>query len=466
LKVAQQIEDYFLGPEQKNVATLFSITGFGFSGSGQNTGLGFMALTPWGQREDAADSSQAITRRATRALGAVRDAQVFALTPPPVRGLGQSNGFTLELLNSGGLSYDEFKARRNQLLADASADPLLAAVRPSGLEDTPTLHVQIDEAKVGSLGIAQQAVDTTLSAAWGGVYVNDFVDRGRIKRVYMQGDAPFRSSPNDLGLWSVRSSNDAMAPFSSFARTSWENAPAVLSRFSGLRSFEIQGQAAPGRSSGDAMDRMTELAGKLPGTSVAWAGLSYQERLSGGQAPLLYALSVLVVFLCLAALYESWSVPLAVLLVIPLGLLGAVIAVELRGLQNDVFFQVGLLTTMGLSAKNAILIVEFAEQAERQGQSALDAAMEGARLRLRPILMTSFAFIFGVVPLAISTGAGAQSRIAIGTTVMGGMIAATVLAIFYVPMFFVLLRRIFRGRRSHAASAGAPTASGPRPEVA
>jgi multidrug efflux pump len=257
-----------------------------------------------------------------------------------------------------------------------------------------------------------------------------------------------------------------MAPFSSFARTSWENAPAVLSRFSGLRSFEIQGQAAPGQSSGDAMDRMTELAAKLPGTSVAWSGLSYQERLSGGQAPLLYGLSLLVVFLCLAALYESWSVPLAVLLVVPLGLLGAVIGVELRDLSNDVFFQVGLLTTMGLSAKNAILIVEFAEQAERQGQSALDAAMEGARLRLRPILMTSFAFIFGVVPLVISTGAGAQSRIAIGTSVMGGMIAATVLAIFYVPMFFVLLRRIFRGRRPHTAGADAPAGRQPRPELA
>jgi multidrug efflux pump len=460
LRVANQIEEYFYGPEQKNVSALFTVTGFGFAGSGQNTGLGFMSLAPWDERRQPENSSMSITRRATGRLSVVRDAQIFALTPPPVRGLGQSNGFTLELLNSGNLSYDDFKARRNQLLADAGADPSLAAVRPSGLEDTPTLHVEMDEAKVAALGISQDDAYTTLSAAWGGIYVNDFVDRGRIKRVYVQGDAPYRSAPADLGAWSVRSSNGQMAPFSSFARTSWENAPAVLSRFSGLRSYEIQGQAAPGKSSGDAMARMTELAAKLPGTSVAWSGLSFQERLSGGQAPFLYAISLLVVFLCLAALYESWSVPLAVLLVIPLGLLGAVLAVGLRGLQNDVFFQVGLLTTMGLSAKNAILIVEFAEHAERQGQSALDAAMEGARLRLRPILMTSFAFIFGVIPLAISTGAGARSRVAIGTTVMGGMIAATILAIFYVPMFFVLLRRIFR-RKLHPEREPAPGASAP-----
>jgi multidrug efflux pump len=389
---------------------------------------------------------QAITQRASRALSKVRDAQVFALTPPPVRGLGQSSGFTLELLNSGHLSHEEFKARRNQLLAEASRDPELAAVRPNDLEDTPTLRVDIDEAKVGALGIAQDDVYDTLSTAWGSTYVNDFVDRGRVKRVYLQGDAPFRSSPTDLDHWFVRASSGQMAPFSSFARTTWTNAPAVLSRFSGLSSYEIQGQAAPGKSSGDAMTRIAELAAKLPGTSIAWSGLSYQERLAGGQASLLYGLSLLVVFLCLAALYESWSVPLGVLLVIPIGLLGAVLAVLARGLQNDVFLQVGLLTTMGLSAKNAILIVEFAEHAEREGKSAYDAALEAARLRLRPILMTSFAFIFGVLPLAVSTGAGARSRVEIGTAVLGGMLTATVLAIFYVPMFFVLLRRIFRRR--------------------
>jgi multidrug efflux pump len=302
LRVAQQIEDYFLGNEQRNIDTLFTVTGFGFGGSGQNSGLGFMALAPWDERPGAENSVNAITQRASRALARVRDARVFALTPPPVRGLGQSSGFTLELLNSGNLSHEEFKARRDQLLAEASGDSELAAVRPSGLEDTPTLHVEIDEAKVGALGISQDDVYATLSTAWGSIYVNDFVDRGRVKRVYLQGDAPYRSSPSDIEHWFVRSSSGEMAPFSSFARTTWTNAPAVLSRFNGLPAYEIQGQAAPGKSSGDAMDRIAALAGKLPGTSVAWSGLSYQERLAGGQASLLYALSLHVVFLCLAAL--------------------------------------------------------------------------------------------------------------------------------------------------------------------
>jgi multidrug efflux pump len=444
LKVGLQIEQYFLGPEKKNMNTLFNVAGFGFGGSGQNSGMGFMSLAPWSERPGAENSVLSITQRANQTLSSIRDAQVFALTPPPVRGLGQSSGFTLELLNTASLSHEEFKARRDQLLADARQDPKLSAVRPNGLEDTPTLHVEIDEAKVGALGITQDDVYNTLSAAWGSIYVNDFVDRGRVKRVYLQGDAPYRSSPQDLDKWFVRSASGEMAPFSSFARTTWNNAPAVLSRFSGVPSYEIQGQAAPGESSGAAMDRIAAIAAKLPGTSVAWSGLSYQERLAGGQAPLLYALSLLVVFLCLAALYESWSVPFGVLMVVPIGLLGAVLAVFARGLSNDVFFQVGLLTTMGLSAKNAILIVEFAEHAETQGKNAYEAALEAARLRLRPILMTSLAFIFGVLPLALSSGAGARSRIAIGTTVLGGMFAATALAIFYVPMFFVLLRRWFR----------------------
>ncbi len=458
-KVASAVEDYFLGPEKKNVASLFSVLGFGFSGSGQNTGMGFMSLTPWDEREGVENSSAAIAQRATGRLSGVRDAQIIALTPPPVRGLGQSSGFTLELLNSSGMPREQFLALRNQLLGEAMSDPGLAAVRPSELPDTPSLKVEIDEAKAGALGVSPDDAFTTLSYAWGSTYVNDFVDRGRVKRVFLQGDAAYRSEPADLGKWHVRSKSGAMAPLSAIARTSWESSPALRSRFNGLPSFELQGQAAPGQSSGDAMARIAELAGKLEGTSIAWAGISYQERLSGGQAPLLYALSLLVVFLCLAALYESWSIPLAVLLVIPLGILGAVLAVLGRGLQNDVFFQVGLLTTMGLSAKNAILIVEFAEQAERQGKSAIDAALEASRLRLRPILMTSFAFMFGVVPLAISTGAGAKSRVAIGTTVLGGMIAATVLAIYFVPLFFVILRRLFHGRQP-------PPEPQPEPEAA
>ncbi len=446
VKVGSAVEAYFLGPEKRNVSALFSISGFGFSGSGQNTGMGFMSLAPWEQRPGPENSSAAIARRATLQLSGERDAQIIALTPPPVRGLGQSAGFTVALLNSSGMPRDTFLARRNQLLGQAMADADLAAVRPSELPDTPSLHVAVDEAKAGALGISQDDVFTTLSFAWGSTYVNDFVDRGRVKRVYLQGDAAYRSEPSDLARWFVRSQSGAMAPLSALAETSWENTPALRARFNGLPSFELQGQAAPGQSSGEAMARIAELAGKLEGTTIAWSGISYQERLSGGQAPLLYGLSLLVVFLCLAALYESWSIPLAVLLVIPLGVLGAVLAVLLRDLQNDVFFQVGLLTTMGLSAKNAILIVEFAEHAERQGKSALDAALEAARLRLRPILMTSFAFMFGVFPLAVSTGAGAMSRVAIGTTVLGGMVAATVLAIYFVPLFFVALRRVFRAR--------------------
>jgi len=447
LAAAKQIEDYFLGTEQANVAGIFTVSGFRFGGSGQNVGQGFVQLAPWDDRKGAVNAAKAITERATKGFGGgLRDVQFVALTPPSVQGLGQSNGFTMELQNASGMSQTLFKQRRDALLAAAGADPDLAAVRPGGLEDVPTLQVLVDQAKVGALGIQQSAVDNTLSAAWGGLYVNDFVDRGRVKRVYVQGDAQYRASPDDLNHWFVRTASGAMAPFSAFATTRWSQAPTTLVRFSGLPAYEIQGQAAPGKSSGDAMERMIALAAKLPGTSVAWAGLSYQERLSAGQAPLLYGLSILVIFLCLAALYESWSIPFSVLLVIPLGLVGAVIAVVLRGLENDVYFQVGLLTTMGLSAKNAILIVEFAEQGERGGKSIYDSAIEAARLRLRPILMTSLAFIFGVLPLAISTGAGAQSRVAIGTAVIGGMLTATILAIFFVPLFFVLVRRLFAGK--------------------
>ncbi|MEA3004558.1 MAG: multidrug efflux pump [Sphingomonadales bacterium] len=456
---AKTIEHYFLTTEKNNISALFTVVGSSQAGSGQNAGRGFLQLTPWSQRKGTANSAQAITQRANRNLSSMRDVQFFALNPSPVRGLGQSTGFTMELLNSGSLSREAFKAVRDRILAAANRDPTLASVRLSTLEDNPTLQVNEDQAKIGALGLAQSDVDSTLSVAWGGNYVNDFLDRGRVKRVYVQGDAPYRSRPEDLGSWFVRTSTGTMAPFSAFATTGWGQAPSTLSRFNGLPSYEFSGDAAPGTSSGQAMNRMAALAGAEAGVSVDWSGLSYQERLSGGQAPYLYALSLLVVFLCLAALYESWSIPLSVLLVIPLGLLGAALAVFLRGLENDVYFQVGLLTTMGLSAKNAILIVEFAEQAERRGRSPFEAAVEAARLRLRPILMTSLAFIFGVLPLAISTGAGAQSRIEIGTAVMGGMITATILAIFFVPLFFVLVRRLFRGRHHNAAPGATPGAA-------
>jgi multidrug efflux pump len=347
----------------------------------------------------------------------------------------------MELLNSGGLSRSEFKARRDAILAAARNDPVLAGVRQNSLEDSPTLSVNMDDSRLGMLGVNAQQADASLSTAWGGTYVNDFVDRGRVKRVYVQGDAPYRSEPSDIDQWFVRNNQGGMVPFSSFAQTSWKTTPTSLSRFLGYPSYELQGQGAPGVSSGEAMDIMTDLASQVPGVSVAWAGQSYQERLSSGQAPILYSVALIVVFLCLAALYESWSVPVAVILVIPLGLVGSIFAVTLRGLENDVYLQVGLITTMGLSAKNAILMVEFAERAEREGKRVIEAAIEAARIRLRPILMTSFAFIFGVMPLALATGAGANSRAAIGTAVIGGMLTATILAVFYIPFFFVLVRR-------------------------
>ncbi|UUL84304.1 efflux RND transporter permease subunit [Sphingomonas qomolangmaensis] len=445
LAAAIEIEKYFLGPAGANVDVVYTIVGSGPGGAGQNAGRGFVSLAPWSEREGAENAAAAITRRATQDLSTLRDVEFFATNPPPVRGLGQAGGFTMQLLNTGGLDRETFRARRDALLEAARGDPLLTAIRQNELADIPTLEVVIDQARAGALGLNPGQVDATLSAAWGGVYVNDFVDRGRVKRVFVQGDAPYRARPEDLTNWFVRGANGQMAPFSSFADTRWSTAPTTLGRFQGQPSYQIQGEPAEGESSGVAMNRMMELAAELPGVSVEWSGLSYQERISGGQAPLLYGLSLLVVFLCLAALYESWSVPFSVMLVIPLGLLGAALAVWLRGLENDVYFQVGLLTTMGLSAKNAILIVEFAEQAEREGASPVEASLEAAKLRLRPILMTSFAFIFGVVPLAISTGAGAASRVAIGTAVIGGMIAATVLAIFFVPLFYVMVRKLFGG---------------------
>jgi multidrug efflux pump len=446
------IEDYFLKTEGKNTAAILSVAGAGGGGGGgggQNAGRGFVALKDWSERKGSENGADAITNRATKALGGLRDVEFYATVPAAVRGLGQSSGFTVELENTGGLTRDQFRAARDKLLADARADPTLAAVRPSDLPDQPTLKVDTDAQKLSVLGLTQASVNATLSTAWGGSYVNDFNDRGRVKRVYVQGDAPYRSSPEDIAKWYVRGASGQMVPFSSFATISWSNAPTSLSRFNGISSYEISGQSAPGKSSGDAMKRIEAMAAQIPGTSIEWSGASYQERLSSGQAPILYGLSLLVVFLCLAALYESWTIPIAVLLIIPLGLVGSVFAVTLRGLQNDVYLQIGLLTTMGLAAKNAILMIEFAEQAEKSGKRVIDAALEAARIRLRPILMTSFAFIFGVLPLAIATGAGANSRVAIGTAVIGGMLTATILAVFYIPLFFVLVRRTARDALKH-----------------
>ncbi|WP_374414085.1 efflux RND transporter permease subunit [Novosphingobium colocasiae] len=444
-KVQREIEKYFMSHEAGAVQTVFTAVGAGMGATGQNTGTGFIQLKNWADRTgDQDNTANAVVARASQAFAGFRNAQVFVLVPGAIRGLGQSSGFTMELQNDGSMTRQQFLKVREQLLAQAHADSRLVGVRLSDLPDVATLKVNTDVPRMTALGVTPASANSTLATAWGGSYVNDYLENGRIKKVYVQGDAPFRSRPEDLARWFVRGSDGQMVPFSSFAQTGWSVAPSSSSRFNGLQAFEISGTPAPGESSGTAMQIMEDLAKKLPGTRVAWSGSSFQERLSSGQAPLLYGLSLLVVFLCLAALYESWSIPVAVLLVIPLGLLGAILFVTLRGLENDVYLQIGLLTTMGLSAKNAILMIEFAEQAEKQGKGVLESALEAARLRLRPILMTSFAFIFGVVPLAVATGAGANSRVAIGTSVIGGMITATVLAIFYIPLFFVLVRRGMR----------------------
>jgi multidrug efflux pump len=460
----QQIVDYFLTHEKKNISSLQTVAGAGGATAGQNSGRGFLALVDWDDRPGKENTAEAIARRATKALSGLRDVEFYATVPASVRGLGQSSGFTAELLNSSAMPRAAFAKVQEQVLADARADPRLANVRLSSLPDQPTLKVDTDTEKLSALGLNQNDVNATLATAWGGRYVNDFNDRGRVKRVFVQGDAPYRSAPEDIDQWQVRSASGLMAPFSAFATIGWSTAPTSTSRFNGTSNYEISGQSSPGTSSGEAMDIIAAIAAKYPGVSIAWAGASYQERLSSGQAPYLYAISLLVVFLCLAALYESWSIPLAVLLVVPLGLVGAVFAVTLRGLQNDVYLQIGLLTTMGLAAKNAILMIEFAEQAERKGMRIIDAALQAARIRLRPILMTSCSFIFGVMPLAIATGAGANSRIAIGTAVIGGMVTATALAVFYIPLFFVLVRRTTRDALAKLHERGHPEPAGPLPD--
>ena len=448
--VLKKVEHHFL-VDEKNTDSIFTVAGFSFSGQGQNTGIAFVHLKDWNLRKGEENHAQAIAQRTMAAMSGERDGQVFALVLPAVPELGITSGFDLELEDRGNLGHNGLVAAQNELLGLAARDPLLTAVRPSGLQDTPQLHVDIDQAKANALGLSVSDINNTLSAAWGSVFINQFLDRGRIKQVYMQGDAPFRMKPDDLGRWYVRAQNGEMAPFSSFATYKWQLGPQELDRYNGVPSLEIQGQAAPGKSSGTAMSEMEKLITRLPrDVGFDWTGLSYQERLSGSQAPSLYGISILVVFLCLAALYESWSIPFSVLLVIPLGIVGAVLAATLRGFYNDIYFQVGLLATIGLSAKNAILIVEFAATGEREGRSIRDAALHASRIRIRPILMTSLAFVAGVTPLAVSTGAGAASQNDIGTGVIGGMISATVLAIFFVPLFFVLVRGFVAGRRTIA----------------
>ncbi|PCM46138.1 efflux RND transporter permease subunit [Marinobacter sp. ANT_B65] len=451
--VGEQIEEYLAEEEADIVIRAFSISGFNFSGSGQNAGMGFVSLKPWDERTEDDQSADALIQRMNKNLSSIRDANVFAMSQPVIRGLGQSDGFTFELQAAAGTTRAELTALKNELLVQARQSSLLTAIREGALSETPQLKIDIDSGKATSLGLSLSDVADTLTSAWAGSYVNDFINNGRVKKVYIESDAQYRSKPEDLNEWHVRGQNvdgeTTMTPFSAFSTASWSSSPQSLSRFNGISSYEIQGAAASGVSSGQAMAEMERLAeeigqGKL---SYAWSGLSYQEKLSSGQSTMLYAISILVVFLALAALYESWSVPLSVILVIPLGLVGAALATTMRGLENDIYFQVALLTTIGLAAKNAILIVEFAETSYQRGMSLIDAAIQAARLRLRPILMTSLAFIFGTLPLAMSSGAGANSRISIGTGIVGGTFTATLLGIFFVPLFFVLVRSLFPKRR-------------------
>ncbi|WP_111873680.1 efflux RND transporter permease subunit [Aeromonas bivalvium] len=442
--VLAEMRDYFLETEKENVESVLTVAGFSFAGSGQNSGMAFIKLKDWDERQGEARSANAIIGRAMGYLFSIKEAQVFAFNLPPIPELGTATGFDFFLQDRGGLGHEKLMEARNQLLGMAAQDPNLVRVRPNGMEDTPQLDIQIDYEKALAQGLSISDINNTLSAAWGSSYVNDFMDRNRVKKVYMQADAPFRMNPEDLKLWYVRNGEGKMVPFSAFATTRWSYGSPRLERYNGVPAMEIVGEAAPGKSTGDAMAAIEAMVAQLPeGIGIEWTGLSFQERQAGSQAPALYAISLLVVFLCLAALYESWSIPFSVMLVVPLGVLGAILAATLRGLENDVYFQVGLLTTIGLSAKNAILIVEFAKELYDKGMGLGEAVVEAARLRLRPILMTSLAFILGVLPLVISSGAGASSRNAIGTGVMGGMISATVLAIFFVPLFFVLVMRYF-----------------------
>ncbi|EAN5551298.1 efflux RND transporter permease subunit [Salmonella enterica subsp. enterica serovar Tennessee] len=445
-KVLDQVTHYYLNNEKANVESVFTVNGFSFSGQGQNSGMAFVSLKPWEERNGEENSVEAVIARATRAFSQIRDGLVFPFNMPAIVELGTATGFDFELIDQGGLGHDALTKARNQLLGMVAKHPdLLVRVRPNGLEDTPQFKLDVDQEKAQALGVSLSDINETISAALGGYYVNDFIDRGRVKKVYVQADAQFRMLPGDINNLYVRSANGEMVPFSTFSSARWIYGSPRLERYNGMPSMELLGEAAPGRSTGEAMSLMENLASQLPnGIGYDWTGMSYQERLSGNQAPALYAISLIVVFLCLAALYESWSIPFSVMLVVPLGVVGALLAASLRGLNNDVYFQVGLLTTLGLSAKNAILIVEFAKDLmEKEGRGLIEATLEASRMRLRPILMTSLAFILGVMPLVISRGAGSGAQNAVGTGVMGGMLTATLLAIFFVPVFFVVVKRRF-----------------------
>jgi multidrug efflux pump len=443
LEVVKRVEDYIHANEKDILMSTMAVVGFSFSGSGQNMAMCFVRLKDWSLRTEPSQKAAAVAGRAMAEFSQYKDSMVFAFTPPPIPELGQASGFDFELQDMGGLGHDKLMAAQNQLLAMAAQHPDLVMVRPNGLADTPQYRIDIDWEKVGALGIPIALVNDVISAAWGSSYINDFLDKGRVKKVIMQGDAPFRMMPDNLRQWHVRNAEGQMVPMSSIASSRWTTGSPRLERYNGVPAREILGMAAPGKSSGQAMAVMEELAGQLgDGIGFSWTGLSYQERQAGAHAGLLYALSIFVVFLCLAALYESWSLPTAVIMSIPLGIVGAVLGMTLRGMSNDVYFQVGLLATIGLAAKNAILIVEFSKALHESGMDLLAAVVEAARQRLRPIIMTSLAFALGVLPLAISSGAGSGGQNAIGTGVVSGTVASTILGTLLVPVFFVLVVRL------------------------
>ena len=438
------LENHFLQNEKDAVDSVFSVQGFSFAGMGQNAGMAFVKLKDWSER-DANNGVMPITGRAMAALGQIKDAFIFAFPPPAIPELGTASGYTFFLKDNSGQGHEALVAARNQLLGLAAGSKKLANVRPNGQEDTPQFRIDIDAAKATSLGLSIDQINGTLAAAWGSSYIDDFVDRGRVKRVFVQADQPFRMVPEDFDLWSVKNDKGEMVPFSAFATKHWDYGSPRLERYNGVSAMEIQGEPAPGVASGDAMAEIEQLAKQLPaGFGIEWTAMSYQERQAGSQTPLLYTLSLMIVFLCLAAMYESWSVPTAVLLAAPLGILGAVLANTFKGLERDIYFQVAMLTTVGLTSKNAILIVEFAKDNLEKGAGLIESIMHAVRDRLRPIVMTSLAFGMGVVPLAISTGAGSGAKQAIGTGVLGGMIVGTVLGVFFVPLFFVVVQRVFK----------------------
>ncbi|MEF1244011.1 efflux RND transporter permease subunit, partial [Vibrio campbellii] len=465
-KTLEKVRNYFLEEEKDNVKSVFSVAGFSFAGQGQNMGMAFIGLKDWSEREAPGSDAASLTGRAMGYFSTIKEAMVFAFAPPAIQELGNATGFDFYLQDSTGNGHEALVAAQYQILGMAAQNPKLVGVRPNGQADAPMYQVHIDHVKLRALDVSINDVNQILASAWGGAYINDYIDRGRVKKVMVQSDAEHRMQPKDFDSWYVRNSQGEMVPFSAFATGEWTYGSPLLQRFNGLPAMNIQGGAAPGVSTGEAMAEIEAMVEKLPpGFTVNWNGISYEERLSGNQAPMLYALSILVVFLVLAALYESWSVPFAVVLVVPLGVLGAVLAVMTRGMDNDVFFQVSLLTTVGLATKNAILIVEFAKEYYEKGAGLIEATLHAVRVRLRPIIMTSLAFGLGVVPLAISAGVGSAGQNAVGTGVLGGMVSATLLGIFFVPVFFVVVERLFDRRarkeaqKEQVESTSQPTAS-------